>query len=360
MSSVFILTCRWYVVTIFSGILLKLQEVCRSQFAKQTMLDSLIVYNQSHISDIVSCVSDPRKLNQFTIAPGIYEDDVIFSRANRDICRLAASRNLKGLRSLTLTLDSEHDHDLLIDFLHTLPLLEDLRLTNAPSTVGEIAAIQHFILAAPNLLSVTLKYDSDTDVTHLVDLFTMLALVGTTLTKIDICISDEEQQMPELPKELIDLILEKNSCATRLSFTSFHGNPLMCEHYNSILSRNRSLREFEFCNHQINPNGTLACLVTREEYQWKQVNSEAADILLCSRILASFRHSKSTRLPIEIISSIFTYSMAQSPLWIKEKLDVIVRCLRDRRTIGMIRSEAVRFDKNVLFVKCKRALARVG
>ena len=318
------------------------------------MLKSLIVHNRPDIAKIVACV-DPMSLFSFTIA-GFGNERLCFSRANEDIISLMQSCVLRNLGSLTLTLDSEQDHDLLFDFLETLPRLEYLSLTNAPSIVDEIASIQEFILAAPNLLDLTLKYDSDTDSTHLVDLFTTLAL-ETDLVEMDIYILDDEERMPELPRGLIDLVLERNSTATKLGFTTFLGDLLLPEQCNLILNQNRSLRIFEYCEEQAE---LQACRVTREESQWKQVNSEAVDILSYSRILASFRHSKSTRLPIEIISSIFTYSTAQSPLWIKEQLDVIFRCLRDRRTIGMVRSEVILFDKNVLFVKCKRALARVG
>ena len=321
------------------------------------MIKYLIVYNRPDIARIVSCV-DAMNLFSFKIA-AFKDEGIHFSRANDDIASLVYSCVLRNLKSLTLTLDSERDHDLLLEFLQTLPLLEELNLTNALSVVDEIAAIQDFILAAPNLLSVVLKYDSDTDVTHLVDLFTTLAL-ETDLVEIDIYISDDEERMPELPKELIDLILERNRTATRLTFTTFLGDPLPREQCDSILHRNRTLVEFEFVDHLLNPHGELSCRVRREESQWKQVNREAADIVSRSRILASFRHSESTRLPIEIISSIFTYLMAQSPLWIKEQLGVIFHCLRDRRTIGMVRSEVVHFDKNVLFVKCKRALANLG
>jgi hypothetical protein len=125
-----------------------------------------------------------------------------------------------------------------------------------------------------------------------------------------------------------------------------------------VIKRNQSLQRFLFLSEELNDYGSRSFV--RDPAIWKQVNDEAARILLSLRILSAFRRSRDSRLPTEIIAQCLTYAITQSPLWIKEQMAVIIRCLRDRRTIGMIRPYVAKFDKNVLFVQSKRALAKIG
>ena len=257
---------------------------------------------------------------------------------------------LLNLRSLSLTLAPIVDDDFVFPLSHLA--LQRLHLFYLPFSANALSHMKNYILAARHLLEVKLVYPIETTASDLTDLFLTLS-IQSDLTDIAIFIEDSGERMPPLSRQALDSILDRNKTATTLIFASDDGKLLTDESY-LIMNRSKSLFSFEFCSF-LRPAG-LPCLIRRDESQWNRVTTEAGKILLHSRILSAIRRAP-LRLPLEIISYILVYSVAQSSLWIKEQLDVIFRCLRDRRTLRKVRSEVVKFDKNVLFVRCKRALA---
>ncbi len=263
----------------------------------------------------------------------------------------------QNLKLLSLALGEGVQHDALGEFLQFLPSLEELRLRYTPSSTEDIATLRDYIRSAPNLLKVRLGFCKPADLSVLVDLFIVLAS-QSELTSIHITAQDAAFYMPSLSTEQVYSIVAKNQTATYLSFANYVGNDVTPKVYKEFISQNHSLEGFNFCNDELENGFSLS--FNRDAAVWKQVNEEAAQLLLCSRIFSAFRRSSDCYLPNEIIARCLTYSVAQSPLWIKEQLVIIIRCLRDRRTIGMIRPYVAKFDKNVLFVRCKRALAKIG
>ena len=321
------------------------EDICKC-VAGPSVIESLTLPCNPGLADTLLSVSNPDKLISLEIRS--FDEDAHLSKAVEGINLLIESNILMNLRSLTLNLIPDIEPGLLFDFLRTLPLLEHLHMFYPPPLIQELNLMQEFILSAPNLLHVHLATSFSTPT----DLFVNLSL-RSDLTALCIYIISRDGRLPELPEEAINSILDQNQTATTLVFASSFQVPKVVVDYGLFSKFNKSLNMFHFVS------GLSSYLVTRKPSDWNLVNSEAREILVYSRILSAFQAKRTLRLPLEIISQIFIYSVAQNPLWIKGQLDVIFRCLRDRRTLGKIRSEVVEFDKNVLFVKCKRALTRI-
>ncbi len=247
----------------------------------------------------------------------------------------------------------DHDEqDALAEFLELFPFLEVLVLRNVPTSPNVLDVLKNYVLTTQSLMSVELEFSdywSNDSADSIKDLFILLAEQREFVT-LKIVTDDHE---PVLSINVVRSILEKNQTASVLALKGC--DPIYrCKLEGSGLSR--SLHQFEFRGERASDSRFR---IQRNDHVWRQVTNEAIKLLSLTRILAAFKRVRSHRLPLEIISYCLTYSVVQSPLWIKEQLDVIIRCLRDRKTLGLVCSQVVPFDKNALFVRCKRALKQL-
>ena len=347
-STVFALFIIW------QRVLTSHQKDCQESLSNQPNVTSLETGHRSDLAEIVSFLPNPEILQTLTVtAAG--DQGVYFSTSDAASMKLVNLSSIKSLSSLDISLKLGVEHDALFEFLHSMPFLERISISEAPFSIKEITNMQVYILQAKNLLRVCLDYPHEATPSDLTDFFVTVAL-ETDLTEVEMY---SEHTMPDLPKQVLDLIAAQNETASKLSFASRFGSLASEEQHALFFDQNKSLNQFEFRTDELDPDVSKVYLVQRDESLWKQVNEEGRELIFGSRILSASNFSQAPRLPVELIAKILMYSVAQSPLWIKKQLDLIIRCLRDRRTIGMIRSDVVEFDKNVLFVKCKRALAKL-
>ena len=246
-----------------------------------------------------------------------------------------------------------------LEFIKSFPVLESLCLRYICPDSSLNRALSDYILAAPCLLDFSIVFDCDIGGLDREEeartLFFELAM-KSNLTSIDII--PAETQI--LSSNQVISILEHNQTASTLHFAGSKrdvkewkdGNRGTDAEQNAI-SLNRSINSFW---HRINYY-QFAFALKRSESDWNQVTGEAVSLLSNIRIISTVKRTSRLRLPIEIIEPILSFT--QSHLWIPEQLRVIIRCLRDRRSLGKIRSEVVKFDKNVLYVRCKRVLAQL-
>ena len=93
---------------------------------------------------------------------------------------------------------------------------------------------------------------------------------------------------------------------------------------------------------------------------------ESYRILKFCRLLAGCRPGeKGLKYPFEIIAQILTRGMITERLWIHEQLNVVIRCLLKRQSIGLVRfvqssDRPFVFNETSLFVVCKRVLAEIA
>jgi hypothetical protein len=175
-------------------------------------------------------------------------------------------------------------------------------------------------------------------------------------------IQDHLDAGPSISTETVISILDQSRTASELCLcVNEHAEHLVPPKDHPLyqsLRKNQSLHAFSFLEIVEDDEAPPKCL-QRDDHLWKEVTREATSLVTFTRLLSALKISQKSPFPAEIITQILSYSFAQSPLWNKEQLDIIIRCLRDRRTIGSVYSEVVKLDKNVLYVKCTRALARL-
>ena len=242
------------------------------------------------------------------------------------------------------------------EFMQSFPALESLGLGFINDLNG---ALSDYIVTAPCLLDFSLFINGDmTDADQEDEAKTFFIKLVMESELISISLDPEETQV--LSTEQIISILEHNQTASNLHFAVSKRDMKEWKDGNrgtdaerEAFSLNRSLNSFWYRKNY----GNVACALERSESDWNQVTNEATFLLSNMRIISAVKRTSRLRLPIEIIEQILSF--VKSHLWIPKQLRVITRCLRDRRSIGKIRSEVVKFEKNVLYVRCKRVLAQL-
>jgi hypothetical protein len=91
----------------------------------------------------------------------------------------------------------------------------------------------------------------------------------------------------------------------------------------------------------------------------RPTNEETGYLIKFTRLLAAYKPAKPLRVPTEIILQIFKISALEAKVFNSSRLNVIVRCLADRRTLGEVNSQVVPMDAAVLYRKCLGALKRL-
>jgi hypothetical protein len=83
---------------------------------------------------------------------------------------------------------------------------------------------------------------------------------------------------------------------------------------------------------------------------------EIGPLIKFTRLLAGYKLSKPLRVPTEIILHIFKINALEAVPKNSPHLNLIMKCLADRCTLGKVRCEVVSADWAVLYSKCSRAL----
>ncbi len=85
-------------------------------------------------------------------------------------------------------------------------------------------------------------------------------------------------------------------------------------------------------------------------------DKETGHLVRFTRLLAGYKLGRPLRLPMEIILHIFKINALEATPTNSHHLNLIMKCLFDRRTLGRVRSEVMPFSLAVLYSKCARAL----
>ena len=272
---------------------------------------------------------------------------------------ILARGTLNQIKKLELNLSREQETEVLFDFLNLFPAIENLVISGIVANDVKINAIKNLVLSAQSLLAVKLAFSSarGTTLSFIHDFYVALA-TKTELTSMTII--DTKYNSPPLSLETVISVLATNHTCSSLivnaTATFYPKEPRFIEAFNA----NKALGSFWF--------RALASDLVAEDHDyyrmkrgdlWTDSIKETRDLLKTTRILSAIKRSQTQKLPTEVIEQILTCSIAQNSMWIKDQLDVIIKCLRDRRTLGKVHSDVVDLDKNVLFVRCKRALAQL-
>ncbi len=75
-----------------------------------------------------------------------------------------------------------------------------------------------------------------------------------------------------------------------------------------------------------------------------------------TRLLAGYKLSRPLRVPMEIILQIFGLNALETGAVSSLRLNLIMKCLADRCTLGRVRSEVVEVNWAVFYAKCLQAL----
>jgi hypothetical protein len=75
-----------------------------------------------------------------------------------------------------------------------------------------------------------------------------------------------------------------------------------------------------------------------------------------TRLLAGHKQHKPLRVPQELILQIFKLSTLETRLVNSPRLNLILNCISDRRTLGRVQSEVIPVDWAILYAKCSQAL----
>ena len=278
------------------------------------------------------------------------------------------------LKKISLTLDLHHyDHAELTRILSAMTQLEVLSLDRINGTGINMNQLQDCILNAPNLHSVYVTIGSIYSLEDLLDFFLNVAK-QSSLSFLTLDASDEGQLF--LDEDQLRDILSSNRHLSKLSLNDGLTSNSTLESGSQLyplFESNHSLQYFssyvrdpaldaESDNEDEDMDDFLVDIVYRQDRElWRQTTNEAAMLVKVNRLL-SFYYSNGTtrRLPLELILYILSPSFfVTSSLWDVEELKMIMDGLRDKRTLGMIYTPVTEFDKNVLYVRCKRALDRL-
>ena len=90
------------------------------------------------------------------------------------------------------------------------------------------------------------------------------------------------------------------------------------------------------------------------EYTWR-----FQEIVRLGRLCSGLRMTANTRLPLEIIRYILCGSFNDWPSVVEKHFQLIVRCLSDRRTLGLVHTVRREFNCGLLYQRCFTTLEKV-
>ena len=331
-------------------------------------LEVLTVCVRDGLFQFLSTIQYIKSLHTLNLPKHHRLEGLDFSANNPDFSSSLSLLSFKHLKKLLVAFDYNEITKDIYDFLKSFPVLESLSLLYVPVDPVVIEAINTYVLEADNLLEFSIIFSGedfdDCDGVH--GLFIRLAC-ETDLVDIDLV---SFKPVIIQSKDLLS-ILASNNTATNLKLVLSYGDYFndgrqgygyddegnnmrgICEAF----ELNRSLRSLSYHDDDFSTHGRL---FERNRMIWIQTTREAQILVRDARMFSSSKWTRKLCLPVEVIEQILMCSVAQGTLWTKRQIRVIVRCLLDRKTIGMIHSEVVKFDKNVLFVKCKRVLVQLA
>ena len=116
----------------------------------------------------------------------------------------------------------------------------------------------------------------------------------------------------------------------------------------------------------VDTHPSLSTLNTPFLNQRRERKFKAADLAIClsdliknTRALVGCKPKKKAVLPAEIILIILKYSIVELGAISSSRLNLIMKCLLDRRTVGLVYTEQFKLSVPILYTRCARALKRL-
>lgn len=237
--------------------------------------------------------------------------------------------------------------------LEKMPMLESLKL-NINSRIEELAALTTYIQEAPNLIEVHLLFSRfEGEFTQSLA-NCLVSICNTKLVHVIIDVMIPNGSALSFDSEKMQTFLSSDHSLSTFSC------PVDSEAKEAAtLSPDlKGIRLLAF-NKKTGNNRHEKCQFMRSESEWTEFVAEAQSLCQNARLLSCTRFKSSSKLPREVVEHIITFGIAQNSNWKQCRVDTIRRCLMNRKTLGLVRSEVVDFDPNVLFVKCLHALKQL-
>ena len=287
-----------------------------------------------------------------------------FDTASSSFREFFVSSNLKRIDITFMNRYDPKQYDTFLSILKQMRHLESIRLENFEPEPAQLKLFEETVANLPNLLELDVElYYQDADQYPRYDLFAVSVLQKTRLVKLYVRsrtgYTFEEDMFTDIPLEQLQKILKSNQLSLSTLSLPFERMPTT-EDIQALAPSfvGTGMKSCDFCPFD-RDRGEKSLQWLRETEIWDQLTQDASNLLKCTRLLSSFRFKVGARLPVELVERILTSDMLESNLWFDEKLKTIIRCLKNRETIGLVHSEVVELDANVLYVKCARALDRI-
>ena len=283
-----------------------------------------------------------------------------------DISPLEAMLASFNLRELEFSLNPNCNYDQLFDFLVSVNHLEILRMNDFKTC--QLPRLTEYLVSAPNMHFLRLECVREHGDRKATRSFIYTTLKKSMLSFFHISVY---ASMPFSTSQMYDIVSSK-SYLTRVVLSDLdddHNEHELNESSNprlfGKLKCNKSIKFLSFyCSHDEDESSdseedfSWGCSLSQDEKEWKDLQIQASNYLRIARTLSlSSPRSGGRNIPNEIFEHILLF--LGDSVWDHARLKTITRCLRDRRSLGMVHSPVTRFDKNVLAVRCTRVLDRM-
>ena len=311
--------------------------------AQQKNLTALYT-NPEEVEDFTNAISKLHKLESLDLW-----NDGSYTLEDEPLSVLSLPSTVKELL-MARTISDEEEYDDFFRILDELPDLEVLgeKIQLFDVKMRHVTSFFDRLEQKDRLYHLSIQIESTEDPINQIASEILRRVSKLRLQHLSICLPDYQIiQRDELIQALHSFRFLSSTC--HFPFYLEDDENLTLEESSIVFDQNPFLRYLTLCEPPKRPK------YSAYQYTWR-----FREIVRLGRLCSGLRMTANTRLPLEIMRYILCGSFHDWPTVVEKHFQLIIRCLSDRRTLGLVHTVRREFNSGLLYQRCFTALEKVN